>query len=468
MAKTFQDITHPDDLNADLGHVQDLLAGRTDYYQMEKRYFHRASHVVHVRLTVSLVRDAAGAPVHFISQIEDISQAKQIMASLAAARDGALAASRLKSEFLANMSHEIRTPMNGVIGMADLLMDSPLTTDQRQMGRVIRSSAENLLKIINDILDFSKIEAGKLSIEPMDFSLAEQIQHTVALLMPRARARGLALTTELPPDLPPGLSGDAGRIQQVLINLIGNAVKFTEKGGVAVIVQTLPASQPGRYAFRTEVRDTGIGISPEERTRLFQPFTQADGSTTRKYGGTGLGLAISQQLIGLMDGRIGLESHVGEGSVFWFELELPVVAVEEPAAAAPRRAVCHAGGSGHLRPGGGGQHGQSARHPPASGKTRTELRDRERRHGRARATGGAGFCRRAHGLPDAAARRLRDRPAHSRAVRRRAPAPAFRSSHSPRTLSPATAKNAWQRAWTIISPNRSGSTPCNRPSGAWG
>ena len=341
LQKSFRDITHHDDLDADMAHQADLLAGNTDHYQMEKRYVHSDGHIVHVRLTVSLVRDEALAPVHFINQIEDITESKQFVASLAAARDEALAASRLKSEFLANMSHEIRTPMNGVIGMADLLMDSPLTADQRQMGRVIRSSAENLLTIINDILDFSKIEAGKLSIEPMDFSLAEQIQHTVALLTPRARARGWALTTELPPDLPAGLSGDAGRIQQVLVNLVGNAVKFTEKGSVTVIVQSQPATAPGRYSFRIEVRDTGIGISPEQKIRLFQPFSQADGSTTRKYGGTGLGLAISQQLIGLMNGRIGLESRMGEGSVFWFELELPVVTVTlfESAATGSRPAV---------------------------------------------------------------------------------------------------------------------------------
>jgi PAS domain S-box-containing protein len=329
LTRTFQDITHPADLNADLAHVQDLLQGRASSYHMEKRYFHRAGHIVYVRLTVSLVRDPAGAPLHFISQLEDITETRQFVASLAAARDEALAASRLKSEFLANMSHEIRTPMNGVIGMADLLLDSPLTPDQRQMGRVIRSSAENLLTIINDILDFSKIEAGKLSIEPQDFSLAEEIQQTVALLTPRARDRGLVLATELPPDLPPGLSGDAGRIQQVLVNLVGNAVKFTEQGGVTVVVQSRSATRPGRYAFRLEVRDTGIGIPPGEQARLFQPFTQADGSTTRKYGGTGLGLAISQQLVSLMDGRIGFESETGRGSVFWFELELPIVTLAE-------------------------------------------------------------------------------------------------------------------------------------------
>ncbi len=329
---TFQDITHPADLDADLALLADLLAGKTAHYQLEKRYYHRAGHIVHVRLTVSLVRDKAGEPLHFIAQVEDITAAKQYVASLAAARDEALAASRLKSEFLANMSHEIRTPMNGVIGMADLLMGTSLTPEQQQMGRVIRNGAESLLTIINDILDFSKIEAGKLTIEAVDFNLAEQIQQAVSLLRPRAWARNLTLTAGLPADLPPGLSGDAMRIQQVLVNLAGNAVKFTEQGGVVVNVRSLPDAPAGQYAFRVEVRDTGIGITPEQCERLFKSFSQADGSTTRKYGGTGLGLAISRQLIELMGGRIGVESQPGKGSTFWFELVLPVVQRVAPAA----------------------------------------------------------------------------------------------------------------------------------------
>ncbi len=287
-----------------------------------------------LRYEVRPWHNSAGEIGGIVMFTQDITQQKQLQENLATARDQALEASRMKSQFLANMSHEIRTPMNGVLGMTELLLDTPLTEDQMQMGRVIRISGENLLTIINDILDFSKIEAGKLRIEAAEFDLVEQINQTLALLAPRAQARALTLTADLPPDLPAGLSGDAGRIQQVLVNLVGNAIKFTEKGRVQVTVQPQGAVLSGNFAFRVEVQDTGIGLTPEQQARLFEPFTQADGSATRKYGGTGLGLAISRQLLQLMGGRIGLTSEPGQGSTFWFELELPMVRRSAPAAAA--------------------------------------------------------------------------------------------------------------------------------------
>ena len=318
---TFADLTHPDDLVDDLDHVRDLLAGKVRYYQMEKRYFHRDGHVVWVRLSASVVRDSAGVPLHFVSQIEDITERKHLAENLAKARDDALAASRMKSEFLANMSHEIRTPMNGIIGMSGLLMDTELTSDQREIGNVILHSSESLLNIINDILDFSKMEAGKLRIEAREFDLRELVEETLALLAPRSHDKGLELIDDFDARLDHLLVGDAGRLRQVLINLVGNAVKFTERGEVVLRVSLL-ADNGCVVSVRCEVTDTGIGIPTAARPLLFQPFTQADGTNTRRYGGTGLGLAISRQLVELMGGTIGFESETGRGSSFWVELTL--------------------------------------------------------------------------------------------------------------------------------------------------
>jgi signal transduction histidine kinase len=322
--------------------LQSHLEGQGPF-DVTVRVRHRNGEYRWFRETGQLVRDGAGTPQRVSGAFADVTARMRLESELRAAKDAAEHAMQVKSAFLATMSHEIRTPMNGVLGMAELLLSSPLSTEQRENAETIRRSGDALLRIIDDVLDVSKIEAGKLTLESARFELDAAVDDVVELLAEKARRRNVRVVAILAADVPQYVTGDVTRVRQILVNLVGNAVKFTENGDITVRVQ-LVSREPGHLLLRFDVKDTGIGVAPDIMPLLFEPFVQADSSTTRRFGGTGLGLTISKRLAEQMGGAIGVRAGRARAATSGSRCGWPWPRRRRPAAAA-RHAHAGAGRS---------------------------------------------------------------------------------------------------------------------------